>query len=74
MSKTNGNIIYKDGNAYLNGKLIGIGFEQGEHIPRASDYKLPKKLSKSRKEFIDISGKFFDAIRESYKNENKDKE
>ena len=71
MSKKNGNIIYKDGNAYLNGKLIGIGFKEGEHIPRASDYKLPKRLSKLDKARIETSQAILEGFRKARENAKK---
>lgn len=70
LAKKNGNEpIYKDGRVYLNGKLIAIGFEDGRPIPRASDYKLPKRLSKAQKEYIETTHALFESIREAHKNE-----
>ena len=72
MSKKNGNgMIYKDGNVYLDGKLIGIGFKDGEHVPRASDYKLPKKLSKSQKERIETTRAILEEFRKVRERESK---
>lgn len=71
MSKKNGNsgdIVYKDGKAYLNGKLIGIGFNEGEHIPRASDLKLPKQLSKLDKARIETSEAVLEGFRKAREN------
>jgi hypothetical protein len=69
----NGNIVYKEGKAYLNGKLIGIGFKEGEHIPRASDYKLPKRLSKLDKELIETSQAVLEGFRKARENAAKNK-
>lgn len=70
MSKKNGNgLIYKDGCVFRDGKLVGIGFKDGEHIPRASDYKLPKRLSKAQREMIETTQALFKSIREAHKNE-----
>lgn len=56
MTKKNGNgIIYKDGKAFLDGKLIAIGVKEGEHIPRASDYKLPKRLDAKTRRLIETT-------------------
>ncbi|MFN0277484.1 MAG: hypothetical protein ACKVRN_02665 [Pyrinomonadaceae bacterium] len=69
VSAENGSgLTYKDGRVYKNGKLFAIGFEEGERIPRASDYKLPKRLSKAQKEMIETTQALFKAIREDYKN------
>lgn len=76
MSNKNGNnsnIVYKDGKAYLNGKLIGIGFKEGEHIPRESDYKLPKRLSKAAKARIETSQAVLEGFRKARENAAKTK-
>ncbi len=62
-------MMYKDGHVFLDGKLIGIGFKDGEHVPRASDYKLPKRLSKAQREMIETTQALFKSIREAHKNE-----
>ena len=36
-------------------------------LPKASDFKLPKKLSKADRERIEMTKKLFDAIHNDYK-------
>ena len=72
MSKKNGNgLIYKDGCVYRDGKLIGIGFKEGEHIPRASDYKLPKKLDAKTKRLIETSQAVMEQLRKAREKREK---
>lgn len=73
MSKKNGNIVYKNDKAYLNGTLIGMGFDEGEHIPRASDFKLPKRLSKIARERIETSQAVLEGFRKARENAEKTK-
>ena len=62
----NGNgLIYVDNCVYRDGKLVGIGFKEGEHIPRASDYKLPKKLDAKTKRLIETSEAVMEELRKA---------
>ena len=63
-------MIYKDGCVYRDGKLIAIGFKEGEHIPRSSDYKLPKKLDALAKRRIETSRAILEEFRKVRERES----
>jgi hypothetical protein len=70
MSKKNGSgLIYKDNCVYRDGKLVGIGLKEGDHIPRASDYKLPKKLDAKTKRLIETTEAILEGFRKAREKE-----
>ncbi len=51
----------------------GNGNGTAQRLPKASDFKLPKRLTKLERELIETSVAVTKSLREAYKNEQKSK-